>query len=242
MTVLLVDLGNSRIKWAKLEGSVLSPSAAAVHRGEDMADVLDRGWGTQEAPALVQGASVVGAPLRAAVEDWIVRRWSCPIKWVVSQAEALGVTNGYREPARLGVDRWLALLGAWRRSQTPACVVDCGSAVTIDILDTEGRHQGGWIAPGLHMMRNALRQGTDLPIVEGEGDGELGRDTESAIRNGTLQAVRGLIEQGMLHAPASARLLITGGNAAELSQQLNRPNELCPDLVLEGLAGTLEGA
>lgn len=242
MTVLLVDLGNSRLKWASLDGGEPGPSAAAIHRGDDMLAVLDRAWAGLSAPAKVSGASVVGAQLRARVEEWVARHWSCPVSWSVSQAEALGVTNGYHDPATLGVDRWLAMLGAWRRLHDAACVVDCGSAVTVDILDAHGQHLGGWIAPGLQMMRAALQQGADLPLADGEGFREPGRDTGAAIRNGTLLAATGLVERAMACAPKAARLVLTGGDAAELAQLLSRPYELCPDLVLEGLAGSLQGA
>ena len=206
-----------------------------------MTEVLDHAWGALDAPAAVHGASVVAVPIRAEIDAWIAHSWGCPVSWAASQPAALGVTNGYHEPARLGVDRWLALLGAWRRSPSAACVVDCGSAVTVDILDAQGRHLGGWIAPGLQMMRAALQRDTALPLAQGPAQAEPGHDTNAAIVGGTLLAAVGLVEQAMRYAPASARLLLTGGDAGEIAQHLGRPYELCPDLVLEGLAGTLEG-
>jgi type III pantothenate kinase len=239
---LLVDLGNSRLKWARWSGGALAPSAALVHRDRELGALLDQAWGALEAPSQVHVASVVPAAQREELADWIRSRWACPLRWAESTAEALGVHNGYDEPAQLGVDRWLALLGAWRRTCGPACVVDCGSAVTLDILDAGGRHLGGWIAPGLALMRSALQSGTGLPLVQGTGSGEPGRNTRDAILGGCLPAAAGLIAQGLRRAPEGARLLLTGGDAAQVAPHLHHPYEICPDLVLEGLAGILEGA
>jgi type III pantothenate kinase len=242
MTSLLVDIGNSRLKWAVLSAASMSPVTAIPHRERELAAVLDQAWGELETPSRVHIACVMPEASRQAVSDWVRDHWACPLSWAVSESEALGVRNGYAEPGRLGVDRWLALLGAWRRVRSAVCVVDCGSAVTLDIVDADGQHLGGWISPGLALMRTVLQAGTDLPLVRGGGSGEPGRSTDAAIRAGTLQAIVGLIAQGMQLAPDSARLLLTGGDAAQLASQLHYPYEICPDLVLEGLAGTLEGA
>jgi type III pantothenate kinase len=242
MTCLLVDIGNSRLKWASLSGGIMTPPAAVVHRDQDLVTLLDQAWGGLDAPSRVHGACVISEVRRQVVADWVRHHWACPLSWAVSQSEALGVRNGYDEPTQLGVDRWLALIGAWRRTQSAACVVDCGSAVTLDILDTSGQHLGGWIAPGMALMRAALQVGTELPLVRGSSSGEPGRNTHDAILAGSLKAVAGLIEQGMRHAPETARLLLTGGDAAQVASQLHYPYEICSDLVLEGLAGTLEGA
>ena len=120
-------------------------------------------------------------------------------------------------------------------------MVDCGSAITVDILDTRGQHLGGMIAPGLLLMREALRQGTALPPVPGGVIDILGDDTQAAIQAGTTVALLGLIERACRQAPPNARLLLTGGDAEQLASLMAAPYELCPDLVLEGLAGTLNG-
>jgi type III pantothenate kinase len=242
MRRLLIDLGNSRLKWAWLAEDALSPSGAAVHRGQDMAAVLAQAWAGQEAPASLHGAGVAPRALRQAVDDWASRHWGREVDWVETQADYRGLRNGYHEPARLGIDRWLAMVAAWRRHQAAACVVDCGSAVTVDILDDSGGHLGGWIAPGLQLMRTALLEGTDLPPAQGEAKGEAGRDTASAILSGTLLAAVGLVDQALQLGPEGSRLLLTGGDASELARQLRHPHEICPDLVLEGLADVVKGA
>lgn len=242
MNRLLIDLGNSRLKWAWLGDGPLLPSHAVLHRGLDMNAVLDQAWGELDVPVSLHGASVVSRALRATVDDWAASRWGVAVEWIDSGAQALGLQNGYEVPEQLGVDRWLAMVAAWQRKRNAACVVDCGSAITIDILDADGRHLGGWIAPGLHMMRAALVQGTALPPVAGTGSRRPGRNTAAAILNGTLQAAVGMLEQAMQQLPHEGSLLLTGGDADELAQALCRPHEIRPDLVLEGLAAIVKGA
>lgn len=241
MTCLLVDIGNSRLKWASLAGGVLSPATAVPHQGRDMGSVLNQAWAHLPRPSRVHVACVLPEAQRQALADWVHDHWACALNWAVSASEALGVRTGYDAPAQLGVDRWLALVGAWRRTRGATCVVDCGTAVTLDIIDASGQHLGGWISPGLTMMRTALQTGTDLPRVHGSGCGGPERNTRDAIRTGTLQAIAGLVARGMQYAPEASRLLLTGGDAAQLASQLQHPYEIYPDLVLEGLAGILEG-
>lgn len=239
---LLVDLGNTRFKWAVLDGDRLSPAQAVVHRGQDLAAILSAAWADGPVPSAVHLASVAAHDKRQLVEDWVRRHWACELREHVSGKSVLGLHNAYRDPVRLGVDRWLALVAAWQDFGQPICVVDCGSAVTVDILDGEGGHLGGWIVPGLQLMRQALQQGTPLAMAKGVADTAFGQDTETGIRNGTAQAIVGLIEQALSVSHLSPRLLLTGGDAAEVAHLLNREYEIRPDLVLEGLAAVLKGA
>lgn len=239
---LLVDLGNTRIKWASWEDGRLSASHSLEHRDKVLGILLSEAWAELPAPRQVHLASVVSADKQQQFEQWVREHWACGLIQHESPPSQLGLHNGYAEPRRLGIDRWLAMLGAWLSARQAACVVDCGSAVTIDILDEHGEHHGGWIVPGLYMMRSALRQGTALALPAGDAKAVLGRDTESAILNGTVQAVIGLIEQALTQLPSPARLVLTGGDAQVVARQLSRTYEIHPDLVLEGLAGVLKGA
>jgi type III pantothenate kinase len=238
---LLLDLGNTRLKWAWLEGERLGGANALPHRGQDIGLLLDQAWANLPIPTAVHAASVADAEVRDRLSAWMSRHWACPLHWLQSQASAGEVRNGYYQPEQLGVDRWLALLGAWQRVRGAVCVIDCGSAVTVDILDGEAHHLGGLIAPGLQMMRDALAASTALPAVVGAADATLGRDTHAAIQAGTSVAVLGLMDRARRMAPEDAQLLITGGDAQEFARLIEGPHELCPDLVLEGLAGTLAG-
>jgi type III pantothenate kinase len=239
--ILLIDLGNTRLKWSWLADGQLQDGGGVVHRGRNLSVDLEHAWARLPEPEAVHVASVAPAPLREELATWLKANWLCPVQWATSQTSAGVVHSSYRQPQQLGVDRWLALIGAWRRVAGAACVVDCGSAITVDILDSQGQHRGGLIAPGLHMMRDALRHDTALPMVSGGMIDSLGTDTQAAIQAGTSLALLGLIDRALRHAPAGACLLLTGGDAQQVASVIAAPYELCPDLVLEGLAGTLNG-
>jgi len=239
--MLLIDLGNTRLKWAWWRDGRLQDGGALLHRGRDLGAELAQAWHGLPQPRAVHVASVAQPALRDQLTSVVTARWSCPIHLAVSQVEQAGVHNGYHDPAQLGVDRWLAMIGAWRRVQGAVCVVDCGSALTLDILDHQGRHQGGVIAPGLRLMGDALTRGTALPALAGAVTATLGRDTQTAMAAGTLQALQGLVGRCRRQAPADARLLLTGGDAGVIAAGIDGPHELIPDLVLEGLGGTLDG-
>ena len=93
---------------------------------------------------------------------WVESKWGVPFKTIKAEAQQGALINGYMEPERLGVDRWLAMLAVIEEEQpeVPICVIDCGSAITIDAVNAKGEHVGGLIVPGISMMRNALVKGT----------------------------------------------------------------------------------
>jgi type III pantothenate kinase len=186
-------------------------------------------------PQRVVVACVSDNALLAQVQIAVYRLWHCEIERVQAQAQALGVTNAYAQPETLGVDRWLVLLAARHDYPLPSCVVDCGTAITVDVLNADGVHQGGLISAGLHLMRNALTtQTAALPFANAAPPLGLATYTEAAIYNGTLTAAVGLIEQVFLqHAPC--QLLLTGGDADIIARAMPHA-QVDADLVLRGLA------
>jgi type III pantothenate kinase len=164
--------------------------------------------------------------------------WSeIPIHFATTQTQAFDVTNGYLKSEKLGVDRWLALIAVRQKTNSPICVVDCGTAITIDVLNSEGKHQGGFICAGLTLMKTALAFNTaDLPLFDSSHHIGLSVETEAAIYNGTLFAACGLIERVMQDLPKSTTLFLTGGDAELIAAQLQRPRTLETNLVLQGLA------
>lgn len=234
---LLVDMGNSRLKWAWLTDGELSMEAAA-YGGADLSSLLDRLWGDRECPRAVWISSVGGQGGR--LIDWVTRHWGCEIQLAASEAVFGDLSNGYLQPERLGVDRWLALVGA--RAALPrrsVCVLDLGTAVTLDIVDASGEHLGGYIMPGLSLMRDSLQSRTGLASGM-KADKAPARDTDAAIASGTLNAIAGLLR----HATELYRqnhgeppqIILTGGDAVELARLLDLPYQHRPALVLEGLA------
>lgn len=254
LATLLVDIGNSRVK----AGLQPTPAAGRViplpayfwrEQPGGPAALFAAAWPGLAAPARICLANVAGPEVGQAFASAMAARFGLPVEEARTEAECLGLRIAYREPARLGVDRFLALLAAYAKLGGPVCVVDCGTALTLDAVDAQGRHHGGLIVPGGGLMRAALRRGTARldPAPEGEPAGEvglLGADTEAGIAAGTRHALAGLVERVLPRLAAelgtAPRCLLTGGEAAALLPLLSVPGEICPDLVLQGLALWLE--
>jgi type III pantothenate kinase len=240
-TWLLVDIGNTRVKWGRAKNGRLVAGTPFPSEGAALCDHLDRHWRALGAPDAVYVSNVIGAEAAGRLADWIARHWSgVPVRFARSEAQGHGVINGYERPEQLGVDRWVGLIALRRDYPLPACVADCGTALTFDVLDADGRHLGGLIAPGPALMKRALVQETRG--VRG-GDGRvpefLGRDTAAGVASGILRACAGLVEKSVREAAEylgrSPTLVLSGGDGEAVGQCLGVPYRLEPDLVLRGL-------
>jgi len=250
---LLLDAGNSRLKWATLDHDDLTTLGAVSHGSQPVAetrDQLTRDWSSLPAPTGIVLCSVAPAAFTHSVIQWCRRHWSCPIHSVRSQARAHGVTNAYPRPETLGNDRWAALIGAHRHYRGNQCIIDAGTAITIDLLAANGHHRGGLIAPGYQSMLHALQSTTKLTVpasapdpdpTPAPTDGPMtltpGNNTADCIHAGVLYSLVGLIEQASRQfADGDNRIILTGGNADILQPILSRDSIHAPDLVFSGLA------
>lgn len=237
---LLIDLGNSRLKWA-LHGPGLWRTDAALLDKQDIAPLLDTVWDKIATPEKVVVCSVSTPERLRALEQWVQARWSVAPRIVRAQTEQLGVRNRYRQPEQLGVDRWVALIGARGLTTSAACVVDCGTAVTVDALSAEGEFLGGAVFPGLRLLRDSLVQGTaGIPATEGDATDCLARSTADGVAAGTLfglaGAVERLIDEYRRTLGDTMQVFLTGGDAPALAARLRAAHTPVPDLVLKGLA------
>lgn len=232
---LLLDLGNSRLKWSCVENEQFSPVQSLPN--SQITDLtLISLWQTLQ-PQKIAISCVGNAQLLQIITATIEQLWGDILPYFAqSSSQASGVINSYSQPEKLGVDRFLALIAAKQKTNSPVCVVDCGTAITVDILNEKGEHQGGLICAGLSLMKKSLALNTaDLPLAEIAGNVGLACDTQAAIFNGTLFAACGLIEKVMSQLPENTPLFLTGGDAKQISSQLSRPFILENNLVLQGL-------
>jgi type III pantothenate kinase len=237
-SVLLIDIGNSLIKWGWGRQGRIEPGEPFATRAS--VEAFPRLWANAPPPAQVVVSNVAGAIIAAGLKAYTEQHWGLAPHFVSACAQACGVNNGYTSPEKLGVDRWVALIGARHADPGPCCVADCGTAITFDVMDAEGTHLGGLIAPGLALMRDALARGTHgLTLAESGCQSRLARDTAAAIASGTRLAAAGLIEHGFEETTRrlgnQPHLLLTGGDAPGIGAELNIPYEFRPNLVLEGL-------
>ncbi|MGD8312110.1 MAG: type III pantothenate kinase [Gammaproteobacteria bacterium] len=240
--ILLLDAGNTAIKWGVYRDGLLARTGGFRHRDEDFPSVAAAAWHDVQRPARVVVANVGGQRLGRQISEYTAARWAMAPEFVRTTAAAGGVINAYADPARLGVDRWAALIGARQHCRAPVCVIDCGSAITVDLLDTGGRHRGGVILPGIEMLQTVLLENTANirmtdPVTE---ISPLARDTGSAVTSGAVYmavAALGRVVADMAAATeVEPAVVVAGGDAVRILPLLNLSARHDPDLVLKGLA------
>ncbi len=241
--ILLLDIGNTNLRWTLSDGTSLGEVQILRHGGAAPLDLL-AAWERLDPPRRVIASNVGGAPVAAAIGRATRAYWGLEPELARTQPRLGAVRVGYREPERLGVDRWLALIAAHRLVDGPALVVDAGTAVTFDLLLADGRHLGGLILPGLEMMRSSLLAGTQIPRIESEPtDDPWATDTGPAVAAGSLQAIAALVDRLYdrlaREAGSPPCLVLTGGDAERLSPAIDRPCQRIPDLVLRGLLAVI---
>lgn len=231
---LLLDIGNSRLKWALADDGGLLRTGTAAHHGDPAAAVIEL---PADAPESVWVAHVTGAAHEAALTQALRQRYGLDPQFARSAAQWQGLRSAYAEPQRLGVDRWLVMAAAWAEAPSAFCVVDAGTALTIDCVDGHGQHLGGVICAGLQTQQRATLGHTRFETRHSPEHyrAQLGRDTEACVREGAFLACLGAIERGASAIGPGARRLITGGDAGLLQPHLPSGWEQRPRLVLEGL-------
>ena len=233
--VLCIDSGNSRLKWGLAAGDGWLARGALAH---DELKQLAPALREHPVPARVLIANVAGAQALAAIHGALAGMTLAPGSIVEVRAEAVraGVRNGYRDPGRLGVDRWCALIGARAQVSGPALVVMVGTATTVDTLAADGLFRGGLILPGIDLMRRSLARDTaGLPVAYGQHQA-WPQCTDDAIVTGILEAQAGAIERAWRRlADPAAPCLLSGGAAGRLAGLLDLPVQAVEDLPLEGL-------
>ena len=244
---LLIDIGNTNLKWCRLEGGKLSDIRFVPHQKGLLPDLPMRCWADEKHPDSVFIANVAAPSLNQIIDHWMRSHWSLAPVFLLSETQAFGVTNGYTKPEQLGVDRWLTLIAVHNRYHVSACIVDCGTAITIDVITQQGEHLGGVILPGFQLMREALLEKTHIPRVQEISNRVeiLGKDTESAVASACLNAGSALVERVahrvMEILPRNPDLILTGTDATLLQSVLTLPSKIRPNLIMQGLSVVAEG-
>ena len=233
---LLVDIGNTRLKSAVIDGGRWQSFEAVPGAAAD--DAL---WRNIQAIDAAWIASVASAEVTQRMSAHIRERFGATVHIVRSTAQAGGVRNAYAAPERLGIDRFLSLIAVHAQHKGAAVIASCGTALTLDALRDDGLHLGGLIAPSPALMQQALRAGAaQLRDVDDAAVVEIADNTDAAVASGTWLSVAALTERFLAKAAdrlgIAPRLVVTGGGADKLAALLDGPHEIEPDLVLRGLA------
>ncbi len=235
MSILAIDIGNTRIKWGYSEagGWVRQGWVATARAGELAAEFTGLPVAQRTVISNVAGA-VARVPVAAALNAA-----APPPLWITSTAAQCGVSSGYAAPETLGSDRWAALIGAWHLTQAACVVVNVGTTMTVDALSAEGVFLGGCIVPGATLMRDALARDTaNLAAREGAFS-YFPDNTGDAMFSGAVNALAGAVERMARYLEESAGapppVVLSGGGAALVEKRLNAPVTVVDNLVLEGL-------
>ena len=243
---LLFDVGNTRLKWGVLENGRIRRTGDIAH-----SKIRDSGFAslTTRLPRRVDcvfASNVAGASFATRLSAVIGIHCGRDVHFARCEKKAFGLTNSYRQPRRMGVDRWVAMIGARSEIGGRLCIVDAGTAVTIDALDKNGMHLGGQIIPGLALMGAALNSGASeitaamrTPRAPGPGMAVFASTTDAAIQSGAINAICGAIDRAakvLRSGGYRAKIVLTGGDASRILKQLGDNVLHRPNLVLQGLA------
>lgn len=251
MVVLDVDIGNTRLKWRLSQsGDGKVEQGFIATAGLDDARLL-AAWQGLPQPQRVRFVSVACVDSEQALVAFCRDHWQLSAQKALTQAMQAGVANSYNNFQTMGADRWLAMLAGFHRAtatpqQRGCCVVDCGSAVTVDYVGADGKHLGGFIAPGLRLMRKGLLNNTRQIMLPEESqqrfDTRPGRSTEEAVGHGIELMLAALAQRVVKDCTdwlgADALLLVTGGDGERFIDAAGA-GEWCADLVLDGLEWAL---
>jgi len=237
--MLTIDIGNTHVKWAVWNAEGITRTGCDAYSKQAPENAFDI-WNGIRPEEDVIVACVAGDAIEEALRRWMQAHWAVEPGFLRSTAKLNGVSNAYTDPSQYGVDRWAALLGAYSLYDDPVCIIDAGTAITVDLLDARGGHQGGRILPGLQMMREALIKGT-AGIRQSDGKiTAFANNTADAVSSGTLH----MLQAGLIEICSSARqclgnnmkIIITGGMSEQIMSLPGMPEMLHePDLVLTGL-------
>lgn len=235
-SILDIDVGNSRTKWRMRANDSVTRGAI------DRAHILESGEWPKHSPARIRVSNVASQDHARQLSVWLQSHFGIAPEFARTVRFAAGVTCGYEDPARLGVDRWLAMLAARQLSNRPFILFGLGTAGTADFVDGQGVHKGGFIVPGLRLMTEALFGGTaDVQVTfEVSSRRAPGTDTPSAVRRGVVLMLADFVNASIRRFEATCAdkplIYLSGGDAEVISPLVDAVVEIHSELVLDGLA------
>lgn len=238
---LFVDIGNSKIKFVQFDDENFGTVSSVKYDKSSVKNTISGPMSSLSSPVKVICINVAGERVSQQFTDLCREFWGLAPEYIVVSKSVSGVTNGYKDINQLGVDRWMAIVAAWNLVQDNVMVVDFGSALTIDLVNNQGIHQGGYLIPGDYLMTKSLLDNTEITPENGSDKFEFhpGTSTHECIINGTGRAIIGLIMDIYQSINASQQThfqcVITGGGAVKILDHLPIPFDYQPMLVFNGM-------
>ena len=226
---LLIDAGNTRVKWAvEDKNEWLSSGAVPV----EQVAMLSKNIGDLENIEEIWVSNVAGEKVAENIKKLKNKQWH----FITAQKTQCGLSNGYKNVYELGSDRWAAMIAAWQLVRGKCLVVNCGTATTVDAISGKGEFLGGLIIPGFELMKNSLAGAAEqLQPISGIY-AQFPDTTADAIYSGAIQASCGAIDrQKALLGNENVTVILSGGSAEQLHPYLGRSTRVVHNLVLRGL-------
>jgi type III pantothenate kinase len=239
---LLLDIGNTSVNWVVQEQGRFDSTGAFAYSKNSLKKDLEENLLYLKKPSSVLISNVAGDQVFHILNEWVKNQWQLQCWQPSVSAEYKALKNSYQDTKQMGLDRWLAMVASWEATQSALCLVSCGTALTIDLIDSKGNHLGGYIIPGIELMQKALisntvQINTDIKKVSSI---EYAKDTQTAINNGAFLAAVSIIDRAVDtlidESKAEVKCIISGGMANSIKPLLNHSFELEPNLVLIGLS------
>lgn len=239
---LLLDIGNSSVNWAIQDHDDFIRSGAFSYKKDHFVDDLQENIFLSETPSDVLVSNVAGEKVFNLLHSWVEKKWRRELWEASVTSNYKDLKNSYIDTQQMGVDRWLAMVACWEKYHTALCLVGCGTALTIDLINIEGQHLGGYIIPGIDLMQKALVSKTEQINVKISNQASLdyAKDTQTAINNGAFIATVSMIDsvtnKFLKELQSEPKCIISGGMGELTKPLLNSSFEYEPNLVLSGLS------
>ncbi len=239
---LLLDIGNSSVNWVLQEQDEFASGGAFSYEKNNLEQSLQENLLFLEKPSSVLVSNVAGVKVSNSLNSWVKKQWQQELWQPCVSTKFKDLKNSYSDVQQMGLDRWLAMVAGWEEHQTALCLVGCGTALTIDVIDSSGEHLGGYIVPGIELMQRALVSSTEQinVVVNNKASLEYAKDTQAAINNGAFLAAVSMIDhvrdKFANESKCKPKCIISGGMAELIKPFLDYPFEYEPNLVLTGLS------
>ena len=243
--ILFIDIGNTSIKWSSRHAhtvNILSEMSQQIYPENNLSNFFVTCFENLEIPEQVYVSSVAAQHVMTSLKQACNKLWNIEVYKVNATKEIAGLVNSYIDPSELGSDRWCGMLGALNAVSSDFLLVSCGSAITLDVVNSSGNHLGGYILPGLFMMKKCLSNNTELVNVDlkpFKPTVSPANTTVGCIESASYLSVITMIEAVYLEQAKiskNLRIVLTGGDASLIADNLTIECVMMPDVVLQGLA------
>ena len=235
MTYLLIDQGNSRLKYCLADEQSINEIQSGTFNDLSGYISTNLNIGISISKALI--CSVRGVVAQSELMK-ILNQFDIPNQFAETRQQQHGLINSYADVSSMGVDRWCAMLGIRAHCQSGFVLIDAGTAITFDYVNADGEHRGGHILAGINTMVRSLVDKTDRIRIEGESITqtiELAQSTEAAVTQGAMAMVIGYIESMLKELPKDSKIFLTGGDAEAIEGLISADCNLIENPVFDGL-------